>query len=257
MRAGPPVRESGAERQRGARRGQWALRRLPAGSAAARDHFAQPPIAADHCATMADKALRYLDALQAKHPALAPCVGQLADLYRRKLWHQARPRSLLLRHSAWPEADCPRARHRSRRPCSAGGALFRRSRCSLSGCGAQLTAALEDCLALLELRQEGVLLPFYHSFVATFAHKLNPLRLAQLAVTVAQQGFAEPPRPLEAGARPLRPCSLRSLRQACARIWEKASTRVWLLCWPLCARVLLGGCTRRVEPGVRARSRVP
>ena len=72
----------------------------------------------------------------------------------------------------------------------------------------QLTVALESCLALPELRQEGVLLPFYHSFVATFAHKLNPLRLAQLAVTVAQQSFAEPPRPQEAGA-PLfhrRPC---------------------------------------------------
>ena len=62
---------------------------------------------------MADKALRYLDALQAKHPALAPCVGQLADLYRRKLWHQARPRGLLQQRSAWPEPDCPRAPHRS------------------------------------------------------------------------------------------------------------------------------------------------
>ena len=63
----------------------------------------------------------------------------------------------------------------------------------------QLTVALENCLALPELRQEGVLLPFYHSFLATFAHKLNPLRLAQLAVTVTQQSFAEPPRPQEAG----------------------------------------------------------
>ena len=60
--------------------------------------------------------------------------------------------------------------------------------------------ALENCLALPELRQEGVLLPFYHSFVATFAHKLNPLRSAQLAVTVAQHSFAEPPQPQEAGA---------------------------------------------------------
>ncbi|KAK9822645.1 hypothetical protein WJX81_003294 [Elliptochloris bilobata] len=100
---------------------------------------------------MGDKALRYLEVLQAKHPGLAPCVGQLADRYQRKLWHQ-------------------------------------------------LTVALEDCLALPDLRQEGVLLPFYHSFVATFAHKLNPLRLAQLAVTVAQQGFAEPPQPQEAVA---------------------------------------------------------
>ena len=72
----------------------------------------------------------------------------------------------------------------------------------------QLTVALESCLALPELRQEGVLLPFYHSFVASFAHKLNPLRLAQVAVTVAQQSFAEPPRPQEAGAPlfPRRPC---------------------------------------------------
>ena len=38
---------------------------------------------------MGDKALRYLEALQAQHPGLAPCVGQLADLYQRKLWHQA------------------------------------------------------------------------------------------------------------------------------------------------------------------------
>lgn len=40
---------------------------------------------------MGDKALRYLEALQAQHPGLAPCVGQLADLYQRKLWHQASP----------------------------------------------------------------------------------------------------------------------------------------------------------------------
>ena len=70
----------------------------------------------------------------------------------------------------------------------------------------QLTVALENCLALPELRQESLLLPFYSSFVATFAHKLNPLRLAQLAVTVAQQSFAEPPRPQEAGA-PLFHCT--------------------------------------------------
>ena len=49
-----------------------------------RDHQARGPIA-----TMGDKALRYLEALQAQHPGLAPCVGQLADLYQRKLWHQA------------------------------------------------------------------------------------------------------------------------------------------------------------------------
>ena len=50
----------------------------------ARDHWVRQPIAA-----MGDKALRYLEALQAQHPGLEPCVAQLADLYQRKLWHQA------------------------------------------------------------------------------------------------------------------------------------------------------------------------
>ena len=38
-----------------------------------------------------------------------------------------------------------------------------------------------------QFRAPEVLIPFYAEFVATFAHKLNPLRLAHIAVTVAEQ----------------------------------------------------------------------
>ena len=62
-------------------------------------------------AAMGDKALRYLEALQAQHPGLAPCVGQLADLYQRKLWHQASaPHTHLLSLSSCCLLQCGSAR---------------------------------------------------------------------------------------------------------------------------------------------------
>jgi 26S proteasome regulatory subunit N9 len=66
----------------------------------------------------------------------------------------------------------------------------------------QLTVAIEESLAVPEFRAPEVLIPFYNEFLATFAHKLNPLRLAHIAVIVAEQ-FGDHS---EAGAQ-LRPCT--------------------------------------------------
>ena len=249
-RAGPPVRESGAERQRAGR------------------------VAASERCTGSQPALpRHGITLRSRR--LLPITAPRWPTRRSGTWTRCRP-SIRRWRRAWGSwqtstgASCgtrharaaccsSAARGRSRtapaRPTARSTLLGGRgprpaSRCALSGAGAQLTAALEDCLALPELRQEGVLLPIYHSFVASFAHKLNPLRLAQLAVTVAQQGFAEPPRPLEAGARTLCPRSLRPLREACARARGQASARAAAVR----ACVPLGGCTRCVKACVRAGS---
>lgn len=51
----------------------------------------------------------------------------------------------------------------------------------------QLTVSMEESLAVPEFRNADVLIPFYNEFIAVFAHKMNPLRLAQIAVTVAEQ----------------------------------------------------------------------
>ncbi len=244
MRAGPPVRESGAERQRAGR------------------------VAASERCTGSQPALpRHGITLRSRR--LLPITAPRWPTRRSGTWTRCRP-SIRRWRRAWGSwqtstgASCgtrharaaccsSAARGRSRtapaRPTARSTLLGGRgprpaSRCALSGAGAQLTAALEDCLALPELRQEGVLLPIYHSFVASFAHKLNPLRLAQLAVTVAQQGFAEPPRPLEAGARTLCPRSLRSLREACARARGQASARA-ALCARACRLAAARGASRR------------
>lgn len=63
----------------------------------------------------------------------------------------------------------------------------------------QLTVLIEESLSLPEFRTPDVLIPFYQKFVNGFAHKLNPLRLAHIAVTVAEQYSS----PQEAGGVPL------------------------------------------------------
>ena len=63
----------------------------------------------------------------------------------------------------------------------------------------QITLKLEEeALAAPQLTQKRLLLPFYQNFVAGFAHKLNPLRLAKIAVSCAKSfeddkdaGFAD------------------------------------------------------------------
>jgi 26S proteasome regulatory subunit N9 len=51
----------------------------------------------------------------------------------------------------------------------------------------QLTVSIEESLALPEFSSPHVLIPFYREFVTGFSHKLNQLRLAQIAVKVAEQ----------------------------------------------------------------------
>lgn len=51
----------------------------------------------------------------------------------------------------------------------------------------QLTLSIEESLTVPEFRHPDVLIPFYSDFINVFVHKLNPLRLAQIAVTVAEQ----------------------------------------------------------------------
>ncbi|KAK9901657.1 hypothetical protein WJX75_006977 [Coccomyxa subellipsoidea] len=51
----------------------------------------------------------------------------------------------------------------------------------------QLTVSIEESLNVPEFRNPDVLIHFYSEFIAVFAHKLNPLRLAHIAVTVAEQ----------------------------------------------------------------------
>lgn len=47
--------------------------------------------------------------------------------------------------------------------------------------------AIEDSLQNPEFKAPDVLIPFYTQFLSSFAQKLNPLRLAHLAVAVAEQ----------------------------------------------------------------------
>ena len=51
----------------------------------------------------------------------------------------------------------------------------------------QLTVAIEESLKLPDFKTPDVLIPFYTEFVSGFAYKLNPLRLAHIAVSVAEQ----------------------------------------------------------------------
>ncbi len=51
----------------------------------------------------------------------------------------------------------------------------------------QLTVAIEQSLQLPEFKAPDVLIPFYTEFLSGFAQKLNPLRLAHIAVGVAEQ----------------------------------------------------------------------
>ena len=51
----------------------------------------------------------------------------------------------------------------------------------------QLTVVIEDTLQLPDFRTPDVLIPFYNDFVSSFGHKLNPLRLAHIAVSAAEQ----------------------------------------------------------------------
>ncbi len=51
----------------------------------------------------------------------------------------------------------------------------------------QLTVAIEASLTVPEFKAPDVLIPFYTQFLSSFAQKLNPLRLAHIAVAVAEQ----------------------------------------------------------------------
>lgn len=51
----------------------------------------------------------------------------------------------------------------------------------------QLTVAIEESLQVPNFRTPDVLIPFYTEFMSGFAHKLNPLRLAHIAVSVSEQ----------------------------------------------------------------------
>lgn len=62
----------------------------------------------------------------------------------------------------------------------------------------QLTVLIEESLAVPDFRTPAFLISFYQDFVTGFAHKLNPLRLAHIAVTVAEQWSS----PEEAGNGP-------------------------------------------------------
>ncbi len=67
----------------------------------------------------------------------------------------------------------------------------------------QLTVSIEESLSVPEFRNPDVLIHFYSEFIAVFAHKLNPLRLAHIAVTVAEQHS----NPQDAGEPHLETCS--------------------------------------------------
>lgn len=51
--------------------------------------------------------------------------------------------------------------------------------------------AIEESLHDPEFKASDVLIPFYTRFLSSFAQKLNPLRLAHIAVAVAEQ-YKEP-----------------------------------------------------------------
>ena len=51
----------------------------------------------------------------------------------------------------------------------------------------QLTVAIEESLHVPDFKAPDVLIPFYTQFLSGLAHKLNPLRLAHIAVAVAEQ----------------------------------------------------------------------
>ena len=91
---------------------------------------------------MGDKQVQFLEAQQAKHPALAGQLEQFSSLYQRKLWHQ-------------------------------------------------LTVKLEEALSQPESRNGDFLIPLYEHFIASFALKINLLKLAHIAITIAQQ-YSEP-----------------------------------------------------------------
>ena len=61
----------------------------------------------------------------------------------------------------------------------------------------QLTVAIEEAIKSDDFCNGSVMIPFYNEFVSTFGHKLNLLKLAHIAVTVAQQHDS----PQEAGVR--------------------------------------------------------
>lgn len=96
----------------------------------------------------------------------------------------------------------------------------------------QLTVAIEESLALPEFRTAALLIPFYNEFVATFAHKLNPLRLAHIAVTVAEQ-FSDLNEAGVCACRCPTPCrdiffiSSRCMCIACATCRASAPLMIW------------------------------
>ena len=51
----------------------------------------------------------------------------------------------------------------------------------------QRTVAIEKSLHVPEFQCPDVIIPFYTHFLSSFAQKLNPLRLAHIAVAVAEQ----------------------------------------------------------------------
>ncbi|KAK9816790.1 hypothetical protein WJX72_005132 [[Myrmecia] bisecta] len=55
----------------------------------------------------------------------------------------------------------------------------------------QLTVKLEEALTQAEFRRGDFLIPLYEHFIASFAHKINLLKLAHIAITVAQQ-YSQP-----------------------------------------------------------------
>ncbi|KAG2676759.1 hypothetical protein I3760_12G067100 [Carya illinoinensis] len=85
--------------------------------------------------------LQYLESLRNAHPELADWYASLADLYRRKLWHQ-------------------------------------------------LTAKLEQFVALAVFQAGDALIQLYHNFITDFETKINLLKLAHFAVIVSRQ-YAE------------------------------------------------------------------
>lgn len=82
---------------------------------------------------MSNKAVAFVEQLQADDPLIASDCGELLNLYNRKLWHQ-------------------------------------------------LTLKLEQCFNSSSFNRDDIPVRLYNEFISDFGHKINLLKLAQLAV---------------------------------------------------------------------------
>ena len=135
---------------------------------------------------MADRYQAWIEGAAAERPQLAAALAELGELYHRKLWHQLTVKlEQYIEVRAWWEDGAQRRSCEHSRPAPPPGAA--------TDAPPAAHVALALCLSPVpplqspEFQEGGFLVALYKNFVAGFAHKINLLKLAFVAVAAGKQ----------------------------------------------------------------------